>query len=128
MSQVAELDGTELLRGVIVGVCCRVDGKDFVVAEGVDGVLGEESCVVHGPVVDYLDQGVVFVVDARVVNIDKPIRATREQDIGAAWVILELAASVHPASVPCSWRTGNTPRLCRRYDSRRIGDCAALVI
>lgn len=47
-----------------------MDGKGFVVAEGVDGSLGEEAGVVHGAVVDDLDESFVFVGDGGVVDVD----------------------------------------------------------
>lgn len=38
-------------------------------AECVDGVVAEEAGVVHGAVVDYLNQGLVFVGDGCVVDV-----------------------------------------------------------
>lgn len=72
-----------------------MNGEDFVVTEGVDNFLGEETCMVHGAMVDYLHQRIIFLVDGRVVDVDEPIRAPRQQDVGAARVVLKLAASVH---------------------------------
>lgn len=95
LSQVTKVDGFGLLRGLVVWVCSWMNGEDFVVTEGVDSFLGEEACMVHGAMVDYLDQRIIFLVDGRVVDVDESVRAPREQDVGAAWVVLKLAASVH---------------------------------
>jgi hypothetical protein len=92
LSQVAERGRGGLLGGLGVRVCGRVDGESLVVAEGVDGGLGEEAGVVHGAVVDDLHQGVVFVVYRCVVDVDQSVRAARQEDVGAARMELELAA------------------------------------
>lgn len=63
------MDGIGVFRWR-VGVCCRVDGKGLVVAEGEDGSLGEESGVVDGAVVDYLSESFVFVGYRGVVGVD----------------------------------------------------------
>lgn len=126
LSQVAEGGRGGLLGGLGVRVCGRVDGEGLVVAEGIDGGLGEEAGVVHGAVVDDLHQGVIFVADRCVVDVDQSVRAARKQDVGAARVELELAA----VSVRARLVAGGiyAPRLCRRYGSRRTGDCAARAI
>jgi hypothetical protein len=53
IAQIAELHGLRRLC-CIVRVCSRVHGEELIVAEGKDGVLGQESGVVDGAVVDYL--------------------------------------------------------------------------
>lgn len=62
--------------GLIIGVCCRVDGKGLVVTQGVDGALVDESGMVHGAVVDNLHQGFVFVCDGGIVDVDETVRAS----------------------------------------------------
>lgn len=62
--------------GLIIWVCCRVDGECLVVTQGVDGALVDEAGVVHGAVVDDLHQGFVFVCDGCVVDVNEAIRAS----------------------------------------------------
>lgn len=50
--------------------------------------------MVHGAVVDDLDQGVIFVCDGGVVDIDQAICAPGEEDVVADWVELKLSYSV----------------------------------
>lgn len=66
------MDGVGCVRR-LVGVRRGVHGEGLVVAERVDGSVGEEACVVDGAVVDHLDQSVVLVCDLRVVDIDQPV-------------------------------------------------------
>lgn len=47
-----------------------MDGEDLIVAQGVDGLFVEEAGVVDRAVVDHLDQGIVFVCDGCVVDVD----------------------------------------------------------
>lgn len=70
LSQVPELHGLRVLSQLIVWVSGRVDGEDLVMAESVDGAVVEEAGVVHGTVVDDLHQGIVFVCDGCVVDVD----------------------------------------------------------
>lgn len=69
LSEVAKMDRIGVFSWR-VGVCGGVDGEGFVVAEGVDGSLGEEAGVVDGAVVDDLDESLVFVGDGCVVDVD----------------------------------------------------------
>lgn len=69
LSEVPEMDGVGVFSWR-VGVCGGVDGEGFVVAEGVDGSLGEEAGVVDGAVVDDLNESFVFVGDGCVVDVD----------------------------------------------------------
>jgi hypothetical protein len=59
----------------IIGIGGRVYGEMLIVAECVDGALGEEACVVDGAVVDDLHEGFVFVCDGSVVDINEAVRA-----------------------------------------------------
>lgn len=70
LSHVAELGrlGPGLFR--LVGVCGWMDGEDLIVAEGIYGSLREEACVVHGTMVDYLNEGVILVSNGCVVDVD----------------------------------------------------------
>jgi hypothetical protein len=74
LADIVEMHGLGLLCR-IVGVGSRVDGELLVVAESVDGAFGEEACVVDGAVVDDLYEGLVFVYDGRVVDVDEAVRA-----------------------------------------------------
>jgi hypothetical protein len=53
-----------------------VDGEVLVVAEGEDGALAQEPGVMDGAVVDDLYQGVVFVADGGVVDVDQSVCAS----------------------------------------------------
>jgi hypothetical protein len=54
----------------IIGIGSRVYGELLIVAECVDGALGEETCVVDGAVVDDLHKGIVFVRNGGVIDVD----------------------------------------------------------
>lgn len=85
------MDRTGVIGGrLAVRVCDWVDGKHLVVAERVDGVVGQESGTVDRAVVDHLQQHVVLVGDSRVVDVDKPVGAPGEQDMSAGGVELKL--------------------------------------
>lgn len=49
--------------------------------------------MVHGAMVDDLDQSVVFVCDGCVVDVDQAICASGEEDVVAGWVELKLVLS-----------------------------------
>ena len=70
LSQIPKLHRVGILRLFIVRVCGRVDGEDLIVAQGEDSPVVEETGVVDGAVVDHLDQGIVFVCDGCVVDVD----------------------------------------------------------
>lgn len=74
----------------VVGVGGGVYRELLVVAESVDGALGDEPCMVDRAVVDHLHESFVFVRDGGVIDIDQSVRATGKQDITARWVILKL--------------------------------------
>lgn len=59
----------------VIRIGGRVDRELLVVAESVDGALGEEACVVDGAVVDDLYKSLVFVCDGRVIDVDESVRA-----------------------------------------------------
>lgn len=44
--------------------------------ERVNCILGQESCMMHGAVVDDLQQCVVFVLDVDVVEVDEAVCAS----------------------------------------------------
>lgn len=59
-------------------------------AQGVYGLLVEESGMVDGAVVDHLDESVVFVCDGCVVDVDETVCASGEEEVASGWVKLEL--------------------------------------
>jgi len=87
LPQITELDRAGLLGLVVVRVRGRVDGEDFVVAEGVDGLLGQEPRVVDRAMVDHLDECVVLVGDGGVVDVDQAVGAAGQQDVVTGRVI-----------------------------------------
>lgn len=47
-------------------------------AQSVDCILGQEAGVMHGAVVDDLQQSIVFVLDVDVVEVDEAVCAAGE--------------------------------------------------
>jgi hypothetical protein len=74
LADVVEMHGLWFL-GRIIGIGGWVYGELLVMAESVDGALGEEACVVDGAMVDNLHEGFVFVCDGRVVDVDESVCA-----------------------------------------------------
>lgn len=89
LSDIPELHRLRIL-GLLVRIRSGMDGEDLVVAQSIDGSFVEESGMVDGAVVDHLDESVVFVCDGCVVDVDEPVRASREEEVVAGWVELEL--------------------------------------
>lgn len=89
-SQVPKEHGIGLL-GVLVRVRGRVDREDLVVAEGVDRALGKKAGVVHGAMVDDLNQGVVLVGDGGVVDVDQAVGAAGQDEVLLRGMILKLS-------------------------------------
>lgn len=60
-------------------------------AEGIYFRVGQESSMTdRGAVIDDLKQCIVFVYDARIVDIDEPVHAPGQQTRRVCWVELEL--------------------------------------
>lgn len=81
--------------------------------------------MVHGAMVDDLNQSVVFVCDGCVVDVDQAICASGEEDVVAGWVELKLVLSDYH-----SYRVtqGYVPRLHHHCGFRRTEDEAEPVI
>lgn len=67
-----------------------MDREDFIVTEGVDGLLGQEPRVMYRAVIDHLPECVIFIGDGCIVDVDQAICAAGQQDVVTSRVILEL--------------------------------------
>lgn len=61
VAQIREMHGLGLLLRLLVRIRGRVHRELLVVAQGVDGALGQESCMMYRAVVDDLHQRFVLV-------------------------------------------------------------------
>lgn len=96
-------------------------------AQGKDGVLGEEPGVVDGSMVDHLDKCFVFICDVDVAQIDQAICASRKQNVWARGVKLKLAG--YECSLFCCIRMSkNLPRSHHHCEFQHISAASLRVL
>lgn len=62
--------------GSFLRAVTRVDGKNLIMAECINRVLGKETGMMYGAMIDHLQQGIILVTDRGVVDVHKPVRAS----------------------------------------------------
>jgi hypothetical protein len=79
----------------------RVDGELFIMADSKYLVFGEEPGLIDGgAVIDDVNQRIIFICNARVINIDEPVHASRQQAYRVGRVKLELQPIQHDENQP----------------------------